>query len=137
MLDEAGLCMALRTFIEGFEERSRIGVATDLPGNFERLSPEMETALFRIVQECLTNVHRHSGSKDASIRLARENGSVVLEVADVGRGIFVLAIGFATNNGQSGGTRSAQEVARVALTHQTGAIAQTALLNPPANGAMY
>ncbi len=87
MLDEAGLCMALRTFIEGFEERSTIGVATDLPGNFERLSPEMETALFRIVQECLTNVHRHSGSKDASIRLARENGCVVLEVADVGRGI--------------------------------------------------
>jgi signal transduction histidine kinase len=86
MLDEAGLCMALRTFIEGFEERSRIGVATDLPDSFERLSPEMETALFRIVQECLTNVHRHSGSKDASIRLARENGSVVLEVADVGRG---------------------------------------------------
>ena len=96
MLDEAGLCMALRTFIEGFEERSRIGVATDLPGNFERLSPEMETALFRIVQECLTNVHRHSGSKDASIRLARENGSVVLEVADVGRGI---------SRGDNGSTR--------------------------------
>jgi signal transduction histidine kinase len=87
MLDEAGLCMALRTFIEGFEERSRIGVAMDLPGNFERLSPEMETALFRIVQECLTNVHRHSGSKDASIRLARENCCVVLEVVDVGRGM--------------------------------------------------
>jgi two-component system NarL family sensor kinase len=87
MLDEAGLCLALRTFIEGFEERSRIVVATDLPGNFERLSSEMETALFRIVQECLTNVHRHSGSKDASIRLARENGCVVLEVVDVGRGM--------------------------------------------------
>ncbi len=51
--------------------------------------------------------------------------------------LSALAIGFATNNAQSGGTRSAQEVARVALTHQTGAIAQTALLNPPANGAMY
>jgi signal transduction histidine kinase len=87
MLDEAGLCMALRTFIEGFEERSRIAVATNLPAGFERLGPEMETALFRIVQECLTNVHRHSGSKDASIRLARENGCVVLEVADVGRGM--------------------------------------------------
>jgi signal transduction histidine kinase len=87
LLDEAGLCIALRTFIEGFEERSRIAVATDLPASFERLSPELETALFRIVQECLTNVHRHSGSKDASIRLARENGSVMLEVADAGRGM--------------------------------------------------
>jgi PAS domain S-box-containing protein len=86
MLDEAGLCIALRTFIEGFEERSRIAVATNLPASFERLGTEMETALFRIVQECLTNVHRHSGSKDASIRLAREHGCVVLEVADVGRG---------------------------------------------------
>jgi PAS domain S-box-containing protein len=87
MLDEAGLCMALRTFIEGFEERSRIAVATDLPAGFRRLSPELETAIFRIVQECLTNVHRHSGSKEASIRLAWGNGCVVLEVADVGRGI--------------------------------------------------
>jgi PAS domain S-box-containing protein len=95
MLDEAGLCIALRTFIEGFEERSRITVATDLPGGFERLSPEMETALFRIVQECLTNVHRHSGSKEASIRLSRENGWVMLEVADVGRG---MSLG---NNGSS------------------------------------
>lgn len=87
MLDKAGLCLALRTSIEGFEERSRIAVAADLPVSFERLSPELETAIFRIVQECLTNVHRHSGGKDASIRLARENGCVVLEVADVGRGI--------------------------------------------------
>jgi signal transduction histidine kinase len=70
-------------------------VATDLPANFERLSPEMETAIFPIVQECLTNVHRNSGSKEASIRLARENGCVVLEVADVGRGLSPA------NNGSS------------------------------------
>jgi signal transduction histidine kinase len=95
MLDEAGLCIALRTFVEGFEERSGIAVATDLWASFERLSPEMETALFRIVQECLTNVHQHSGSKEASIRLARENGCVVLEVTDVGRGMSQ------TNNGSS------------------------------------
>jgi two-component system NarL family sensor kinase len=87
MLDEAGLGMALRTFIEGFEERSRIAVTTDLPAGFERLNPDMETALFRIVQECFTNVQRHSGSKEASIRLARENGWVVLEVADTGWGL--------------------------------------------------
>ncbi len=111
MLDEAGLCIALRTFIEGFEERSRITVATDLPAAFERLSPEMETALFRIVQECLTNVHRHSGSKEASIRLSRENGWVMLEVADVGRG---MSLG---NNGSSQktgvGIRGMQERVRL------------------------
>jgi two-component system NarL family sensor kinase len=87
LLDEAGLSIALRNFIEGFEERSRIAVATDLPASLERFSPEMETALFRIVQECLTNVHRHSGSKNASIRLSRQNGCLVLEVADFGRGM--------------------------------------------------
>jgi signal transduction histidine kinase len=111
MLDEAGLCIALRTFIEGFEERSRIVVATDLPGSFERLNPEMETALFRIVQECLTNVHRHSGSKDASIRLARENGSVLLEVADVGRGIFHGNNGASQKTGV--GVRGMQERVRL------------------------
>jgi PAS domain S-box-containing protein len=111
MLDEAGLCMALRTFIEGFEERSRIAVATDLPANFERLSPEMETALFRIVQECLTNVHRHSGSKEASIRLARENGCVVLEVADIGRGLSPANNGSSPKTGV--GIRGMQERVRL------------------------
>ena len=111
MLDEAGLCMALRTFIEGFEERSRIAVATDLPANFERLSPEMETALFRIVQECLTNVHRHSGSKEASIRLARENGCVVLEVADLGRGLSPANNGSSQKTGV--GIRGMQERVRL------------------------
>jgi PAS domain S-box-containing protein len=111
MLDEAGLCLALRTFIEGFEERSRIAVATDLPAHFERLSPEMETALFRIVQECLTNVHRHSGSKDASIRLARENGCVVLEIADVGRGMSQGNNGSSQKTGV--GVRGMQERVRL------------------------
>jgi PAS domain S-box-containing protein len=111
LLDEAGLCMALRTFIEGFEERSRIAVATDLPASFERLSPEMETALFRIVQECLTNIHRHSGSKDASIRLARENGNVMLEVADGGRGMSQENNGSSQKTGV--GIRGMQERVRL------------------------
>jgi two-component system, NarL family, sensor kinase len=111
MLDEAGLCMALRTFVEGFEERSRIAVATELPASFERLSPEMETALFRIVQECLTNVHRHSGSKDASIRLARENGNVMLEVADGGRGMSQENNGSSQKTGV--GIRGMQERVRL------------------------
>ena len=135
MLDEAGLCMALRTFIEGFEERSRIAVATDLPANFERLSPEMETALFRIVQECLTNVHRHSGSKEASIRLARENGCVVLEVADVGRGLSPANNGSSQKTGV--GIRGMQERVRLLngvmefLDAQPGTCVRIKLPSPP------
>jgi PAS domain S-box-containing protein len=111
MLDEAGLCMALRTFVEGFEERSRIAVATNLPAHFERLAPEMETALFRIVQECLTNVHRHSGSKEASIRLTRENGCVMLEVKDAGRGLSRANNGSSQKTGV--GIRGMQERVRL------------------------
>jgi signal transduction histidine kinase len=63
------------------------------------------------VQECLTNVHRHSGSKDASIRLARENGSVVLEVADVGRGLSLGTTGVSRKTGV--GIRGMQERVRL------------------------
>jgi signal transduction histidine kinase len=111
MLDEAGLCMAIQTFVEGFEERSRIVVAMDLPANFERLPAEIETALFRIVQECLTNVHRHSGSKDASIRLTRENGCVMLEVKDAGRGMSQVNNGSSQKTGV--GIRGMQERVRL------------------------
>src|SRR6266702_5086651 len=68
LLDEVGLSSALRLFLEGFEERSKIKVNLDIPGNFERLPSELETAIFRVVQECLTNIHRHSGSRVAAIR---------------------------------------------------------------------
>jgi PAS domain S-box-containing protein len=135
MLDEAGLCMALRTFIEGFEERSRIAVATNLPASFERLGPEMETALFRIVQECLTNVHRHSGSKEASIRLARENGCVMLEVADVGRGMFQGNNGSSQKTGV--GIRGMQERVRLLngvmefLDARPGTLVRIKLPSPP------
>ena len=62
------------------------GVHT-LPDDFGRLSQELETAVFRVVQECLTNVHRHSGSAVAKIRIARSNGHVRVEVQDRGKGI--------------------------------------------------
>src|SRR6266498_348265 len=87
LLDEIGLSSALRLFLEGFGERSKIKVTLEIPHNFERLPPEMETAIFRIVQECLTNIHRHSGSQVAKIRITRRDGQVRVEVADRGRGI--------------------------------------------------
>src|SRR6266567_1537423 len=87
LLDEVGLSSALRLFLEGFMERSEIKVDFTLPDDFGRLSQDLETAVFRVVQECLTNVHRHSGSAVAKIRIARSNGHVRVEVEDRGKGI--------------------------------------------------
>jgi signal transduction histidine kinase len=87
LLDEVGLSSALRLFLEGFTERSEIKVDFAFPDDFGRLSQDSETAVFRVVQECLTNVHRHSGSSVAKIRIARSNGHVRVEVEDRGKGI--------------------------------------------------
>jgi len=87
LLDEVGLASALHWYVEGFAERSKIKVSLELPSDFARLSPEMETAIFRIVQECLTNVHRHSGSPTVAIRIANVANQLRVEVEDAGKGI--------------------------------------------------
>ena len=87
LLDEAGLPSALRWYIDGFAERSKVKVDLELPADFGRLSRELETAVFRTVQECLTNIHRHSGSPIAKVRIARSDGHVRVEVEDRGKGI--------------------------------------------------
>jgi len=87
LLDEAGLASALRWYIEGFAERSKIKVDLEFPDDFGRLSRELETAIFRTVQECLTNIHRHADSPVAKISVARTSSDVRVEVADVGKGI--------------------------------------------------
>ena len=87
LLDEVGLASALQWYVEGFAERSKIKVSLDLPPDLARLSPEMETAIFRIVQECLTNVHRHSGSPTVAIRIANLANQLRVEVEDAGKGI--------------------------------------------------
>jgi signal transduction histidine kinase len=87
MLDEVGLASALRLYLEGFTERSKIDVNLQIADDFERLSSDLETAIFRIVQECLTNIHRHSGSPVAKIRVTRRDSQVLVEVADRGKGI--------------------------------------------------
>jgi signal transduction histidine kinase len=90
LLDEAGLRLALQHYIEGLAERSDLVVALDIVPDLPRLAPEVELALFRVVQEALTNVARHSRSKSAHVRLAREvvdgRRSVVLTVEDRGTG---------------------------------------------------
>ncbi len=86
MLDELGLASALKIYAEGFSQRSGIALDIDVEGEWQRLTPEAEITLFRIAQESLTNVMRHSGSPRAQIRLTR-NGGVKLEVIDEGRGL--------------------------------------------------
>jgi signal transduction histidine kinase len=88
LLDEAGLCSALRCYVDGFSERSKIKVDLDLPEDLGRLPSELETAVFRVVQECLTNIHRHSRSPVAMVRISRASSDAVrLEVEDKGTGI--------------------------------------------------
>ena len=87
LLDEVGIVSALQWYVEGFAERSKIQVSLDLPADLGRLPPDMETAIFRIVQECLTNVHRHSGSRSAAVRIINAANQLRVEVQDAGTGI--------------------------------------------------
>jgi len=87
LLDIAGLASALRWYVDGFSERSQISVNLEIPDDFGRLSSEMEIAIFRIVQECLSNISRHSGGNSAAIRLRMEGDHLLLEVQDNGKGI--------------------------------------------------
>jgi signal transduction histidine kinase len=98
-LDEAGLLSALRWYAAGFAERSGIGVDLDLPESFGRLARDTETALFRIVQESLINIHRHTGSTTAHIRVQRDAETLVLEVNDQGQGIPSASLEDITSGG--------------------------------------
>ena len=87
LLDEFGLGSALQWYADGFKKRSGIAVEVDCPRGLPRLAAEKETALFRVVQESLTNVLRHSGSAKAWIHLSLDSGCMRLSVEDEGRGI--------------------------------------------------
>jgi len=87
LLDENGLAEAIQWYTQGLTKRSGLTVELDISGDFDRLPQDVELAVFRIVQEGLTNIHRHSGSKNAIIRLSRDGDNVLLEIQDHGRGI--------------------------------------------------
>jgi PAS domain S-box-containing protein len=87
MLDEAGLEDAIRRYISGFMERTGIEVELEISAGFQRMKPDLELALFRVVQESLTNVQHHSGSRAAKICIERGSEQVSLEVSDRGHGI--------------------------------------------------
>jgi signal transduction histidine kinase len=87
LLDESGFASAARWYIDGFAGRSGIKVSVDFPAELGRLHTDVEIALFRAVQEALTNVHRHSGSSEVDIRVILDAKQVRLEIKDNGRGI--------------------------------------------------
>jgi signal transduction histidine kinase len=89
LLDEIGLESALAVYTDGFGKRSGIHVKVDVDPELGRLDTEIETALFRVAQECLLNVHRHSNSSTASVSLRRENGIIELKVRDEGVGMRI------------------------------------------------
>ena len=101
MLDEVGLASALRWYIDGFRTRSGITVAMHVPADLGRPSAETETAMFRVIQECLTNIHRHSGSNTAAIRIYKEGEHIVVAAEDSGKGIPPEKLR-RIRNGQSG-----------------------------------
>ena len=87
LVDLLGLAPALRNYGERFSQRTGIRLDLDLAEEMQRLAPDTEIAFFRVAQECLTNVEKHSETKSARLRLARENGHMVLEVEDYGVGV--------------------------------------------------
>ena len=87
LLDESGLSEPIRWFMAGLSERSGLKIDLDISKDFGRLPGDVEVAIFRIVQECLTNIHRHSNAKTAMIRLRRDISTVSLHVQDDGSGI--------------------------------------------------
>jgi PAS domain S-box-containing protein len=93
LLDEMGLTSALRAYVDGLAHRSGIAVSCELPAENERRLPrEIETTMFRVAQESLSNIVRHSGSRTAKVRLRRNASHVTLEIRDQGRGIPAAVI---------------------------------------------
>jgi PAS domain S-box-containing protein len=86
LLDEMGLAAALQEYVDGFSQRSKIQTTLDFSPGSQRFPREIEIAIFRIVQECLTNIHRHSGSVTGSVRVTASAGHLTVEIADSGRG---------------------------------------------------
>jgi signal transduction histidine kinase len=113
-MDAAGFASAARWYVEGFGQRSGLDVTLDAPGDLGRLPDALELALFRVLQETLTNVHRHSGASAAHVTISEDAEQVVLEVNDNGRGIpeELLSHFQATGAGMGVGLAGIRERAR-------------------------
>jgi len=109
LLDETGLNSALSWYIQGLIERSGLQVNLEISPDFGRLPADMELVVFRLVQECLTNIHRHSGSKTASIRIDRVADAVTVDVRDDGRGMSPERLAEIQSAGSGVGIRGMKE----------------------------
>ena len=112
LLDEEGLQSAISWYVRGLTERSGLEIAFKISEGFGRLPREMELAIFRLVQESLTNIHRHSGSKRATIEISRTPEQVLLEVRDEGKGISREKLADIQSRGAGFGIRGMRERAR-------------------------
>lgn len=113
LLDEAGLNSAMRWFVEGFAQRSGIEVTMNIQESAVRLSDSIELVLFRVLQESLTNVHRHSGAKRADVSLSTSGGSVIFKVKDYGRGLPSSVVENLREDGTGGGVGLAGMMERI------------------------
>jgi PAS domain S-box-containing protein len=86
LIDEVGLSFAVKWFVDGFTKRTAIQAEVDIDPHFPRLTPDLEMPLFRVVQEAMTNIYRHSGANRAWVRLAQEGRLIVVEIRDNGHG---------------------------------------------------
>jgi signal transduction histidine kinase len=113
LLDEAGFNSACRWFVEGFAQRSGIEVNLQIEDAAERFSEPIELVLFRVLQESLTNVHRHSGAKRADVTLTSAGSNVVLRVRDYGRGLPADILKNLREDGTAGGVGLAGMTERI------------------------
>jgi signal transduction histidine kinase len=112
LLDETGISSALSWYVQGLAERSNLKIDLQVPDNFGRLPSEMELVIFRLVQECLTNIHRHSGSKIALIRVEREENAIHVKVEDRGTGMSPERLAAIQSQGTGVGIRGMRERVR-------------------------
>lgn len=112
LLDETGISSALSWYVQGLAERSSLEIDLQVPDNFGRLPTEMELVIFRLVQECLTNIHRHSGSKVALIRIEREENTICVTVEDRGKGMSPERLAAIQSQGTGVGIRGMRERVR-------------------------
>jgi PAS domain S-box-containing protein len=112
LLDEIGIVAALKWYVEGLVERSGLNISLSLPDKAHRFSRDAELVVFRVVQECLTNIHRHSGSKSAAISVIFSEESISVEVKDWGKGMSSGKLSEIHSNASGVGIRGMRERVR-------------------------
>lgn len=112
LLDESGLSASLAWYVRGLAERSGLDIRLSISEKLGRLPPELELVVFRLIQECLTNIHRHSGSKSGVIRISCEGDKVAVAVSDQGKGMTLERLNEVQGHGGGVGIRGMRERVR-------------------------